>query len=73
MALLIKGPAGSGKTSTAAACSKLIDVPFTKFVSLDKIYKLNENQKAQYLTQVFEDSKKCDQSLVILDDLLRLI
>lgn len=46
MALLIKGPAGSGKTSTAAACSKLIDVPFTKFVSLDKIYKLNENQKA---------------------------
>lgn len=42
-------------------------------MSVDKIYKLNENQKAEYLTQLFEDSKKCDQSCIVLDDLLKLI
>lgn len=46
IALLVKGPCGSGKTSVAAACCKLMDVPFTKFVNMEKIYKLNENQKA---------------------------
>ena len=70
---LISGDRFVGKTSFAAFCAEQLNFPYTKIVTCDKIYSLTENQKISYLLKVFEDSKRCKQSCIILDDLLRLI
>lgn len=41
MTLLVKGKQRTGKTVLAAQISKLIDVPFTKWISYDRIYSLS--------------------------------
>lgn len=38
-----------------------------------EIYKLNAEQKLAYLIKVFEDAERCNQSCIVLDDIIRLI
>ena len=45
MSILITGKSGAGKSFMAALFAKKLNFPFTKFVSCDKMYSLNESQK----------------------------
>lgn len=70
---MISGGAGSGKTALAALAVQELECSFTKLISCDKLYNLTDQQKLNWIIKIFEDSKRCKDSCIILDDLLRLI
>ena len=47
--------------------------PFVKFVSSEDIVGANYQFKLQYIVKAFEDAYKSTQSIVILDDIERLV
>lgn len=57
----------------AAECALKANFPFTKVISADRFLGLDEGQVMNEVVGIFEDAEKCSKSLIILDDLLRLI
>jgi len=74
MSLLFHGPPESGKTALAAHIGQLSEFPFVKLVGPSNLSQArDEHGKKEYLTKVFTDAWKSSHSIVILDDLERLI
>lgn len=74
MSLLFHGPPESGKTALAAHIGQLSEFPFVKLVGPSNLSQArDEHGKKDYLTKVFTDAWKSSHSIVILDDLERLI
>lgn len=74
MSLLFHGPPESGKTALAAHIGQLSEFPFVKLVGPSNLAQArDEHAKKDYLTKVFSDAWKSSHSIVILDDLERLI
>lgn len=73
LTVLLEGAIGSGKT--ALACQAALDsgFPFVKLVSPDMFLDASERGKCSELTKVFEDAYKSELSLIILDNLERLL
>ncbi|KAH6684864.1 vesicular-fusion protein SEC18 [Plectosphaerella plurivora] len=72
--VLLHGPPGSGKTALAAHIGKLSEIPYVKLVGQSNLAQsADEHGKKNYLTKVFADAWKSSHSIVILDDLERLI
>jgi vesicle-fusing ATPase len=70
---LIRGDSGVGKTVIAAQCALANEASFTKIISSDRFLGLNEGQTMNEIVRIFEDAERCTKSLIVLDDLLRLI
>ena len=71
--LLLYGSHGTGKTSIAARLGMESSFPFVKIVTAEDLIGKSEFFKVNYIVKCFEDAYKSKQSLIILDDLERLI
>ncbi|CAM6026103.1 unnamed protein product [Sphagnum balticum] len=70
---LLEGPSGSGKTALAASIGIDSGFPFIKILSAENIIGLQESTKCAMITKVFEDAYKSPLSIIILDDIERLL
>ena len=70
---LLEGGSGSGKTALAATLAIGSEFPFMKLVSADTMVGQSEMAKCQALSKVFEDAYKSPLSLIVLDDIERLL
>ncbi|KAH8961013.1 hypothetical protein BDL97_05G028100 [Sphagnum fallax] len=70
---LLEGPSGSGKTALAATIGIDSGFPFVKIVSAENMIDLSEYRKCALITKVFDDAYKSPQSVIILDDIERLL
>ncbi|KAJ7295855.1 hypothetical protein O6H91_Y158900 [Diphasiastrum complanatum] len=70
---LLEGPSGSGKTAMAATIAIDSDFPFIKVVSAENMVGLTESSKCAVIAKIFEDAYKSPFSIIILDDIERLL
>ncbi|KAK4759756.1 hypothetical protein SAY87_022887 [Trapa incisa] len=70
---LLEGPSGSGKTALAATVGIDSDFPYVKIVSAETMIGLHESTKCAQIVKVFEDAYKSPLSIIILDDIERLL
>ena len=71
--LLIHGQPGSGKSSLASFIALQSEFPYVKFISAKSLVGSSELQKCNSIRNAFEDSYKSPLSVIILDDIERLI
>ncbi|KAJ7098764.1 vesicular-fusion protein SEC18 [Mycena belliarum] len=71
--VLLHGPPGSGKTALAAAIAQASAFPFIKLISPDNMVGMGETQKISAINKVFSDSYKSPLSVVVVDNIERLI
>ncbi|CAM8938092.1 unnamed protein product [Rhodiola kirilowii] len=70
---LLEGPSGSGKSALAATIGIDSDFPYVKIISAETMIGLGEASKCAQIVKVFEDAYKSQLSIVILDDIERLL
>ncbi|GMY37369.1 vesicle-fusing ATPase-like [Fagus crenata] len=70
---LLEGLSGSGKTALAATVGIASDFPYVKIVSAETMIGLHESTKCAQIVKVFEDAYKSPLSIIILDDIERLL
>jgi vesicle-fusing ATPase len=73
VSILLHGPLGSGKTALAATIAQESQFPFIKLVSSDSMVGFSEQQKAAAINKVFMDSYKSPLSVIVVDNLERLL
>lgn len=73
VSLLLHGPPGSGKTALAATIARASDYPFMKLLSPDDMVGFSESQKVAAISKVFSDSYKSPLSVIVVDNLERLL
>jgi len=73
MTLLLAGPSGCGKTALAAHLACRSDYPFIRRITSESYAGESEQAKIAAITQVFDDAYKSPLSLIILDDLERIL
>ncbi|KAM4112769.1 hypothetical protein ACJW30_05G166100 [Castanea mollissima] len=70
---LLEGPSGSGKTALAATVGIDSDFPYVKIVSAESMIGLHESTRCAQIVKVFEDAYKSPLSIIVLDDIERLL
>ncbi|XP_073142368.1 vesicle-fusing ATPase [Henckelia pumila] len=70
---LLEGPSGSGKTAMASTIGIESDFPYVKIISAETMLGLSEATKCAQIVKVFEDAYKSPLSIIILDDIERLL
>jgi vesicle-fusing ATPase len=73
LSCLLEGPSGSGKTALAATVALESDIPFIKIISAENMVGLSESTKCSMINKVFEDAYKSPLSIIILDDIERIL
>lgn len=73
MSVLLEGPIASGKTALAASLAKHSEFPFVKLISAESLIGYSELQKSAKITKMFDDAHKSAFSLIVLDDIERLL
>lgn len=74
ISILLEGSTGAGKTSIAARIAHNANFPFVKIVSPEQFVGVASDMiKCGDINKVFEDSYKSPLSIIILDDIERLI
>lgn len=74
LSVLLEGAGGTGKTSIAAHLAMRSDFPYIKLISPEHfVGYASDMQKCGEITKVFEDAYKSPFSIIILDDLERLL
>lgn len=71
--MLLEGENGAGKTALAAKIGIDSGFPFVKMISPENFVGYTEYAKVQAIAQVFEDAYKSPLSLIVLDDIERLL
>ncbi|KAJ0684479.1 putative vesicle-fusing ATPase [Helianthus annuus] len=71
--VLLEGPSGSGKTAMAATVGIGSDFSYVKIISAESMIGLSEASKCAQIVKVFEDAYKSTLSIIILDDIERLL
>ncbi|KVI03038.1 AAA+ ATPase domain-containing protein [Cynara cardunculus var. scolymus] len=71
--VLLEGPSGSGKTAMAATVGIGSDFPYVKIISAESMIGISEGSKCAQIMKVFEDAYKSTLSIIILDDIERLL
>ncbi|CAL8461921.1 g1452 [Coccomyxa elongata] len=70
---LLEGPLGSGKTALAATLGLDSEFPYVKVISSDSMVGYSEAGKAQRIAKVFDDAYRSSMSMIVLDDIERLL
>ncbi|KAI9220805.1 P-loop containing nucleoside triphosphate hydrolase protein [Blastocladiella britannica] len=73
VSVLLHGPSGAGKTALAATMAMSSEFPFIKLVSPEAMVGYNEQAKVAHITKVFTDSYKSPMSVIMVDNLERLL
>jgi vesicle-fusing ATPase len=73
LSILLEGPRGSGKTAFAAQLAKQSGFPFVKFISPESFVGYSDLGKINKIVKIFEDAYKSPLSMIVLDDIERLI
>jgi vesicle-fusing ATPase len=73
VSILLHGPPASGKTVLAASIAWASQFPFIKLISPDRMVGFSEAQKIQFITRTFTDSYKSPLSVIVVDNLERLL
>ena len=73
VSILLHGPPGSGKTALGASIAQASEYPFIKLISPDNMVGFAEAQKVSTITKIFTDSYKSPLSVVVVDNIERLI
>eukprot|EP00759_Apiculatamorpha_spiralis_P039277 PhF_6_TR38125/c0_g1_i1/m.56919/K06027/NSF, SEC18; vesicle-fusing ATPase len=73
ISLLLEGPVGSGKSALAAHVAKMSNFPYVKVIRPDMYVGYTELAKCNAIRQAFEDADRSPLSVVIVDDVERLI
>ena len=73
LSVLLTGPSGCGKTALAAKMAVESGFPFVKRISGQSLLNFHEAGKADAIAKVFNDAYKSPLSLIILDDIERLM
>lgn len=70
---ILEGPIGCGKTTLATTLAIKSNFPFIKLINIESMIGLNESSKCQRITKVFQDTYKSPLSVIVLDDIERLV
>ncbi|GJN14956.1 hypothetical protein PR202_gb01836 [Eleusine coracana subsp. coracana] len=70
---LLEGSAGSGKSAMAATVGIDSDFAYVKIISAETMIGFSESSKCAQICKVFEDAYKSQFSIIILDDIERLL
>lgn len=73
VSLLLDGPMGSGTTALAATIAIDSGFPFVKVITSDDMVGFSESAKCSRIAKVFDDAYKSTLSIIVLDDLERLL
>ncbi|KAK8808497.1 hypothetical protein WA158_008398 [Blastocystis sp. Blastoise] len=73
LTVCLNGCAGSGKTALAAYMAVKSEYPFVKIISPDSLLGCSDATKASKISAIFTDAYRSPLSMIILDDLERLI
>lgn len=73
VSILLHGHPGSGKTALGATIAQQSDFPFIKLISPDSMVGYGEAQKVNAITRVFMDSYKSPLSVIVIDNIERLL
>ncbi|KAF8638609.1 hypothetical protein AX17_002150 [Amanita inopinata Kibby_2008] len=73
VSILLHGPPGTGKTALGATIASASQFPFIKLISPDSMVGFSEQQKVAAITKVFNDSYKSPLSIIVVDNIERLI
>ncbi|KAJ1808494.1 transport between ER and Golgi ATPase protein [Coemansia sp. RSA 2523] len=73
VSMLLHGPSGCGKTALAATIASSSTYPFVKLISPEAMVGYTDSQQVASITKVFNDSYKSPLSLIVIDDIERLL
>lgn len=74
MSLLIEGKSGSGTTTLATKVALDSKVPYVKCIAPNKLLSFSfDHGKSAYITELFYNSYKSPEAIIILDNIERLI
>jgi len=73
LSCLLKGSAASGKTAVAAKVAVESGYPFVRMISADEMIGYSDMSKCQLIHKAFMDSYKSPLSVILLDDIERII
>jgi len=73
LSILLTGAAGTGKSGLAAHMAMSSEFPYVKFISSNTMVGYGEVQKANILRKAFDDAHKSTLSVIVLDDIERLV
>lgn len=73
LSLLLHGNPACGKTALAASLALHADFPYMKFISPDDFVGRGDSVICAKISKVFEDAYKSPLSLIVLDDIERLL
>lgn len=73
LSVLLEGSNGTGKTALAAHIAQQSGFPYTKLISPENLVGYSEYNKSNKIIKVFEDAYKSPVSMIILDDIERLL
>jgi vesicle-fusing ATPase len=73
VSLLLEGPHGAGKTAIAAKIALDSKFPYTRLIRPEDYVGLGEGGKISKLTKVFEDAHRSPLSMIVLDNIERMI
>jgi vesicle-fusing ATPase len=73
LTILLEGDNGCGKTALAAHLASKSQFPYVKLITPENFVGFTEMGKVAAITKIFDDAYKSPLSLIILDDIERLI
>ncbi|TYZ58808.1 hypothetical protein PybrP1_001584 [[Pythium] brassicae (nom. inval.)] len=73
MSVLLHGERGAGKTALATYCAVASEFPLVRLIRASELIARAENAKCSYIHTVFEEAYRSPLSIIILDDIERLI
>ena len=73
LSVLLEGEPGCGKTSLASYLALHSGFPYVRIISPESLVKFMENGKYSFIYNTFEDGYKSPYSLIILDNIEKLI
>ncbi|CAJ0751789.1 17464_t:CDS:2, partial [Entrophospora sp. SA101] len=73
VSVLLHGPPSSGKTALAATMAMASEFPFIKLISPESMVGYSESAKMTAINKVFNDSYKSPLSVIVMDNIERLL